>query len=734
MNNLTEIFGSAKWLCAGSYNKISQKEPDQAPHFPILRSRFCVSGVKKATLRVIGLGFFYCYINGNKISDDYFLPLSTDFEVRNNHPTDEILTGHRIYVPEYDVTDLLNNGENLIAVHFGGGWYTFEDEPYGDPKVIYRLTVDTDCGTQEFFSSESDRIGDSFVKTYYMPEFEAHDYNGFDDKVFSLDFNDSDWAFAKPAKPLETEYEFCDCPPDRIRETIKPMLLKENPSCKYYDIGKNCSAIPVLKINAKQCETVTVQFAEKCRSDSTLDLHFIHNQRFTVVSDGKGRTVQPLFTWFAHRYVCVEGDAELVKAYAVNTDVKVSSEFTSNNETLNWIYNAFVNTQLSNMHCGIPSDCPSLERRGYTGDGELACHAVMNTLDAQAFYKKWIKDISDCQDTITGHVQYTAPYTRCGGGPGGWGCAIVEVPYRYYKHYGDTAPLFELYPQMLRYFDFLDAHSVNNIVASDKAGEWCLGDWCAPDTVMLPAGFVNNYFYIKSLTEAIEIAKIVGDDDRIPLFEEKIQTLREAVTAAYFNTWEGNFFGGLQGADAFAIDMGVGDERTYKHLVRYYTRFGRYDTGIFGTDVVTRVLFEHGDGELAASLMMSEKPVSFEYMRRGGGTTIWEYWPNGIGERSLNHPMFGAVTAYIFDYILGIRPVSTASGSNIVIAPVLCEQLTDVSGKRTLPTGEISVSYKKCDTRVDFCITVPAGVTAKFILNETEATLSSGENRISVSL
>ena len=74
-------------------------------------------------------------------------------------------------------------------------------------------------------------------------------------------------------------------------------------------------------------------------------------------------------------------------------------------------------------------------------------------LDGEKFYRKWIQDIADCQDSITGHVQYTAPYIPSGGGPGGWGCAIVMVPYVFYRNYGDQEILKELYPQMLHYFD-----------------------------------------------------------------------------------------------------------------------------------------------------------------------------------------------------------------------------------------------------------------------------------------
>ena len=419
----------------------------------------------------------------------------------------------------------------------------------------------------------------------------------------------------------------------------------------------------------------------------------------------------------------------------VHTDVRVNSAFTSNNETLNWMYEAYINTQTSNMHAGIPSDCPHIERRGYTGDGQLACHAAMTTLSAKEFYDKWIYDIGDCQDIYTGHVQYTAPYTRCGGGPGGWGCAIVEVPYMYYKHYGDISHAERLYPQMLRYFDYLEAHSKNDLVESDKKGEWCLGDWCAPIQVVLPAAFVNNYFYIKSMQRVIEIGRLIGRETEIPMLEERIAARRAAVKAAYFNTWDGNFIGCFQGANAFAIDMGLGDQRTYDNLVKYYRELGRYDTGIFGTDIVTRVLFEHGDAQLAADLMMSTDPISYDGMRRAGSTTLWEYWPHSLHDRSHSHPMFGAVTAYLFDYILGIREEADQAGyDNILIAPAWIDGLDTVSGKRTVPAGEITVHYEKKAGYIDFAVTVPENLNAIFRFGDKEIILDAGENCITAAI
>lgn len=716
-----EIFNRALWVDAGATES----------KFHILRGSFGVRGVRKATLRVLGLGFFHCYINGVRVSDDLFLPLNTDFEPRDNFPTGEIVTGHRIHVPEYDVTSLLREGENVIAIHFGGGWYTYDQEvKFGDAKAIWRVFGEGEDGAFDFGSSERDRIGASFVVDYWLTRTEAHDYCAANVRGTEADFDDGAWLNAVLAKPLDTEYEFSDCPPDRVSEVLAANKLGEREGWTVYDCGKNISGWPVLKVCAARGEAVEVRFAEELGSDGALNEKFCHGQSMKVVSDGDPRVVRPLFTWFGFRYFAVKGAAEPTGVEVVHMAVKVSSSFDSDNALLNWIHDTYLNTQLTNLHSGIPSDCPHIERRGYTGDGQLTCHAAMNMLDAKAFYEKWIKDIGDCQDVLTGHVQYTAPYTRCGGGPGGWGCAIVEVPYEYYRQYGDVSVLERHYPQMLRYFDYLESKSYGKLVVSDKEGEWCLGDWCPPISVVLPAPFVNNYFYIKSLGRCVEIAKLIGREGDIPMLEERIAERREAVMAAYYNKWDGNFLGNLQGANAFAIDMGLGDERTYRNLVEYYRQLKRYDTGIFGTDIVTRVLFERGDGQLAADLLLATDPTSFAGMRDLGATTLWEYWPRSLVDRSHSHPMFGAVIAYFYDYLLGIRARDGSTAyRELIIAPVLVENVSRLSGSRTIPSGEVKVAYQKGKDGIAFTVSIPEGQQAEFILGDKKIPLHAGENR-----
>ena len=714
--------------------------------FSVLRGRFTVETAEKVTLNLLGLGFFKCYINGICINPDTFLPLSSDFEAGAD-PVDEVLTGHRIYVPQFDITPFVKTGENVIAIHFGGGWYTHACRPFGLPKAIYCVAVENSGSTEYFVSDESCRIGDGFVAGYNFTQAEHHDYTAVPD-CFGVDFDDSSWEHAVLTEELDTEYCATDCPADALIETLPVTKLGEGEhGGTVYDCGQNTTGYPVLKFTAPAGETVTVILSERALDDGRLDMTHHHGQRFIAVSDGTGRVVQPEFTWYGFRCFEVVGEAQPVGVKVVYADLPAASTFDSDSETLNWTYKTFMHTMLCNMHTGHPSDCPHLERRGYTGDGQLTCHAVLTTLDAEKFYRKWLTDIGDCQDTLTGHIQYTAPYINSGGGPGGWGSAIVEVPYQLYKHYGDLSVLTQYYPQMRGYIDYLEAHSAYGLVVSDKKGAWCLGDWCGPNIlypdkditshnqqVILPAAMVNTYFMVKSLEKMREIAALIGKAEDIPEYEEKIAYRKGAVQAAYFNTFDHNFVMNVQGANAYAVDLGLGDPHTYGNLTRYYSKLGHYDTGIFATDILTRLLFEKGDAELAVDIMTNNGDQGYEHWRRNGATTFHEYWDSNRS-RSHSHPMFGAPVAYFFEYLLGIKQTPDSAGyASLAIEPMAVSRFGRMAGSVKTPKGTVAVSYRKADGRVTFTVEIPADTKAVFRYGGGEYPLHSGENQLAFDL
>ncbi len=728
------FFHNAKWVGAES------RTPSD---FSVIRGYFEAEADSKVILNVIGLGFFKCFINGICINPDTFLPLSSDYEGTND-PVDEVISGHRIYVPQFDITPYIKDGKNSIAIHYGGGWYTFENRIFGLPKAIYCIAVEGKNGITHFVSDENCLVGKSFVSKYNFTYREHHDYSNFPD-CFVYDFDDSAWGNATLTESLDTEYGSTDCPADKLIRKLEVKKIKETSSGIIYDCGENTTGYPVLKVAAEKGETVTVNFAEEILPDGNLDPTHIHGQQFSFVADGKGGFAQPEFTWFGFRYFEVIGNAVPECVKVIHADVPVSSTFDCDNETLNWIYKTFIHTMLCNMHTGHPSDCPHLERRGYTGDGQVTCHAVLSVLDAENLYKKWMQDIADCQDVLSGHIQYTAPYIQSGGGPGGWGCAVVEVPYQMYKHYGDKKILAKYYNNMRRYIDYLEAHSEYGLVTSDKQGEWCLGDWCGPNIlypdrditshnqqVILPAPMVNTYFMIKTLKQLCEIADIIGKPEDIAEYKEKISYRKGAVTAAYFNAFDDNFIMNVQGANSFAVDLGLGTEQTYKNMLSYYKKLGYYDTGIFATDIVTRLLFEKGDSDLAVDLLTNDGNQGYEHWRRNGATSFHEYWDSNRS-RSHSHPMFGSTVAYIFEYLLGIKQEENSAGyTSLIISPQSVDRFGRMSGSMKIPSGTVSVSYENKAGTVKFVVTIPDGVKAVFRIKNKELTLSQGKNEFEI--
>lgn len=717
-----KYFGSASWVTfRDSFVSV------------LARKDFRAKNIVKAELSVIGLGFFEGYINGRLISEDRFLPLNTEFHKRTlmrDYGVWPEELAFRIYVTQYDVTKLIKEGKNCICFMLGDGWYSScHHENYGSKKLIFSLTLTDSKGNVTSVQSDEEVLfKEGFIKKYDLTDGETQDFTDYDDNWLIAEADCSSWERATPCEFPETRYMTSDCPPDRVKEVISPAIIKVTDDYKIYDIGKNTTGNLVIKLPAAKGRVVRITGSEEKTSENELEPTKIMEQEAEFICGGYEREASQKFTWHASRFFRVPADIKVIRFDVIYTDTDANSEFSSDDRVLKWLYDAFINTQLSNMHTGIPSDCPHLERRGYTGDGQLACDAVMATVDARKFYDKWIEDISDCQDRISGHVQNTAPYVRSGGGPGGWGGAIVHVPFMYYKHYGDPSFMIKLYPQMKEYFRFLDEHSRGHLVSYDVPLEWCLGDWCTPTKIKIPPRFVNTYFYIKYIDEILACRNVLKlPAAEVKAYKEKRRVLADALTRTYYNPETGDFARNIQGANAFAIDIGLGTRKTFNNMVKVYDeKHLYYNAGIFGTDILTRVLFTHGRGDLAFRLLSSEGKYSFGNLMNQGATTLWEYW---TGKRSHSHPMFGAVVAYLFRYILGINQEKDSYGyEKILIAPVDIGATGKFSGKITVPSGEISVSAEYTESRAYFEIDLPADGTFRY--KNTEISLTSGTNKI----
>lgn len=723
--NFGELFGSAEWVTCES-----------GCTSPVIKGSFFIEKPERAEITVCGLGFFRLWINGREVSEDKFVPVNSQYCKRDltafEYPiTDEL--SYRTYAVRYDISKFLVGGENDIRAVLGCGWFAQKKRnaegytKYGDIKLCYKIDAeDRDGKLYTFVSDEKLLWRQSRITENNIYFGEAHDMD-LSDELTARD------GFKKVIKApaYETEFFIQDCPADRVTRIIEPKKLADLGAVSVYDMGENISGYPVVAAT-EDGAYITVRCSEEINADGTLNFDSCDPGQIQCDeyrNAKKGEECMPWFTWHGFRYFELTNNAKPVRCEVVHSDCAVTSAFESDSEMLNWLYDAYIRTQLSNMHSGVPSDCPHIERLGYTGDGQLCCEAAMMLLDSQKFYQKWLEDISDCQNTDNGHVQHTAPFMGGGGGPAGWGGAIAVVPYEMYKIYGDRETFRRYLPKILRYFDYLDSRSSGGLVCREEQGGWCLGDWCTPEPIAICESFVNTALCVKQMLMTKEAAEAIGKKETAQMLGRRIEEKRQAILNAYYSPQTGSFIGDVQGANSFATDIGLGGERAYENTRKKYSAADAFDTGIFGTDILTRVLFEHGDANTAFRLLTSEGKGSFYNMKKHGATTIWENWD---GERSHSHPMFGAATRYLFSFILGITQEKTSAGyEHILIAPQIPDGLDYASGHITTVRGKISVTFKRTESEADFYVTVPQ--RARFTYGSgCEFELRDGENHIHI--
>lgn len=722
-------------------NTIDQKNPfDKAQWIggtttegsPVIIRHFNAANVHRAVLFVTGLGYFEAQINNVLVSDSKYIPVFSNYEPRPLekflYPLHDEMT-HCIYYYQYDVTSLILEGDNCLTIQLGNGWYRQMERNIEGPvhfgnelKTIYRLELETESETYTFCSDGSETWHESEI--VYS--------NLFIGEVI-------DPTTVKSEKPVQilpapqTTFRKEMGTVDKVIRRITPQFLGKIDGRAVFDAGENISGVVRIYTSAPKGTEIRLRFAEELHTNMSLDFsttvpsYLCSSGREQImmdvfISDGTPRTFEPKFVWHAFRYFDVEGDFDTAEVLVIHSDTPVTATFESPSEGLQFLFDAFLRTQLNNMHSCVPSDCPHRERVGYTGDGQVCAPAAMMMLDSQEFYRKWIQDILDCQDKKTGHVQHSAPFNGGGGGPGGWGCSIVLVPYTYYKQFGEVEVLKKCYKPMRHWIQYLTNHMENGLVTHEEDGGWCLGDWYTLEKTCIPEPFVNTCYLIKSLHHLTEIAVVLECTEDVSEYTTLIETASKAIRKVYYNETNGHYCDGVQGADAYAIwasiTVGQEAEKLAKELAVTYETLNHFDTGFLGTDILMEVLIDYGYADVALQLLESEERGAFLYQKRRGATTLWESW-DGIEYDGSNishaHPMFGACVRQLFTGFLGIRQrIGTAGYTNVEISPCIPQKLTYAKGSIHTPQGEISVGWTKNDGKTEFHISVPESMNVIF--------------------
>lgn len=718
---------------------------------PLLRKEFSLDGrVRSAKAYVTGLGFFEFYVNGKRMGDEVLCPNETNYTHRTEvlmkagiPAIDTLWRGFRVMYMSYDISSELKKGANAVAGVLGNGFFgcgrTRWVAAYGSPRFICQIEITlTDGSTRTIVSDSSWQahrgpivLNDIFEGEVYDASLEVPHWN-------EPGCSSEGWepvAIRKaPAGQLVPHNTGTY---DRVMETLKPVSISPQADGSWdVDFGDYVTGwVRLNNIDLPKGEAVEIEFPIECKGNGV----------YRYISSGqKAASYAPRFTWWAFRKAVVKGwKGELkpsdICAEVVYTDVHQTGKFECSNPLLNRIDRIWMRTQLDNMHLGVATDCPHRERGPYTGDGQVASPAVMHHFSVEDFYRKWLTDMRDCQDTLSGYVPNGAPWhPGCGGGTA-WGAAMAIIPIEHYRHYGDASIFAENYEAMKGQLRFMcswrreDGTMLMQMPKAEKPNYWMnLGEWCPPYG-LASENLVHTWYLWRCAENVAQAARVLGHDEEAEEYEALAKDVADCFHRTFYDSGTGTYGAGSgivdpsgygtgtqsgmgDGSNIFALAMGVPEDR-YESVIASVKREleannGHLNTGIFGTALFFDVLCRNGMAEEAYEAMTKTDFPGYGWWVEQGADTFWEQWN---GEASHNHPMMGGGIVWMYTWLAGMD-CGQAGYKHIIFRPTPVGDLTWASYSKETPAGKASIKWKlRRGGRMRICMRVPRGSSATLI-------------------
>ena len=287
-----------------------------------LERKFEANGATKLTLRATALGVYFAEVNGVRVGDAYLAPGWTSYN-------------KTLQVQEYDITSLVKEGENILSLTAGEGWYcgalTWERkrDTYGKQTAVCAdLIAD---GKRILSTDESWSARESFIRASGIYDGETQD--------FTVDL--------KPLTPVTVAFDKKAlvpqmCEPVRTTQRIPVREVIRTPKGELvYDFGQNLTGVVEVKTPEDFCGTLVLRHAE-ILVDGNFYTDNLRSAKATDAFTCKGaHTLSAEFTFHGFRYLCVEG-AELPKecftALVRHTDMRRTGHIQTDNARFQRLY------------------------------------------------------------------------------------------------------------------------------------------------------------------------------------------------------------------------------------------------------------------------------------------------------------------------------------------------------------------------------------------------------------
>ena len=726
---------NAKWI-TGNY--LADKKRRYPPD--CFKKEFKTDGeIRSARLYASACGIYTAEINGTRVSSP-LAPGITDYNKRVQYQT-------------YDITEFIKEN-NEITLCLADGWYRGSCGAWGlknqygtETKIIAQVDIKYKDGTNLRVSTDEtwSWSNDSDIRFADNKDGEIIDANRKPSYRFRARIT------SHPVTPSASNNV-----PIAEKERYSGEIIISKSGKKIIDFKQNLAGFISFKLNAKKGQKIKITLGELLDKDGELTLKNIQcsNKKITTplqkieytCKDGVNE-YKTRFAIFGFRYALIETDVEFTSddftAIAVYSDMEETGFFESSNELLNKFFEATKQSAKSNS-TDLPTDCPTRERHGWTGDAQIFINTASYLFSYAPFALKFERDLCD-EQRRNGCFRQIAPkggvdfYMNAMDGSPGWSDAGVLIPYRIYKKYDDIRALEHFYENMKRYADYKIKTLGKIYPTSVPTGinlkyrryisnfGQSYGEWAEPADVKAFAvsDFISPHpeettayivYMLECMTEIAEVLNRHGDARRFKKYADKARIGYSKLVETKKYSLDTDRQSKLVRPLAFNLlsdsQKAYAQKRLIKALNNYSWRVG---TGFLSTPLILGVL-ENIDKEYAYKLLENEEMPGWLFMSKSGATTVWESWEgdkaqDGIG--SLNHYSKGAVCEWLFSSMCGIN----VDGENhFMIKPIPGGHFTFARAEYKSVFGTVKSGWKKENGKYKFDIVIPPNCTADIIL------------------
>ena len=741
--------------------------------------------VESAEIIATARGIYDLYLNGKRVTDDYFYPGSTQYNKTHLYHS-------------FDLKPYLQRGVNELLVSLGEGWwsggatYTTENwNFFGDRQsFISEINIDyTDGGKETIYSSP-----DNWEYSVDGPVLEASFFNG---EVYDNSRNPKDQTW-RPTVEISIDstvnknigsWENIKLRPtygDRviaIDTLIAKQMFETREGIFIYDMGQNFAGVPYIEFsNLQKGQEVNFRYAEMLYPDMpqyepNIGMIMTENLRAAMnkdgyIASGEGSEIfSPRKTLHGYRFIEITGIEEplpldQVKGLPLSSIHKIKAHYECSDSLVNRLWENIVWSAKSNF-ISIPTDCPQRnERLGWMGDISVFSPTATKLAEISPLLRQYLASVRDCQ-LPNGKYPDVAP---TGTGFGGllWGSAGIIVPWENYLQYKDIETLKEHYPSMKRYIDYILKETIDPetgiIVQNHEWGD--LGDWLSPEYEKNDKSLLWECYFIYDLQIIADIAELLNKkedaeyyknlrDSRIDFFKNNYidKKTEKTVWSDYEPKQKGNPVD-TQVSYVLPIVFGIYDTPTFRdNFKQSILRENKDDngnlcppyslmTGFIGTAWISEALSKIDENEIAYRLLTNTSYPSWLYPVTQGATTIWERlnsythkdgFGNNNSMNSFNHYSFGSVGNWLLTRSLGIN-VTPEGYIEISPQPDFSDNLTWARGWVETDSGRIESSWEIKDGEVEIEVSLPEG--SQGILNYCgrKINLNSGKQNFSFAL